>query len=106
MKNVTVLTIVQGRELYGKKFAKDSYFNPVLDKDMNIIISETEVEMADKIAFPFLAEVELKPHDEIFKNFETKEEWLEYYKLKTEEELQKIALELEMVKNPIEINPK
>lgn len=40
---VGLLTIEQATDLTGKLFDEDSYFNPVLDGDMNWIISTQEM---------------------------------------------------------------
>lgn len=42
-----ILTKEQALEIAGKEFTKDSYFNIILDADMERVISEEEVEQCD-----------------------------------------------------------
>jgi len=42
-----ILTKEQFKLIAGEQYAKDSYFNPVLDADGDIVISEEEVEQCD-----------------------------------------------------------
>lgn len=92
---VTIITPENVIDIYNKQFAKDEYFHPVVDRNGNIIISEIEVQKANKKEFPFLADVELKEHSEILKEFQSEKEKLEYYKTRKEKELQDITIKLE-----------
>lgn len=96
---IAKINLEQHRGIYGKTFATDSYFNPTLDKDGNIFISEIEVQKADKTEFPFLDEVVLKEPAEILTA--TDEEWYAKYKAELEAELQKVTLKIEETKDPI-----
>lgn len=96
---IAKITLEQHREIYGKPFAPDSYFNPTLDKDGNIFISEIEVQKADKTVYPFLEEVVLKEPAEILTA--TDEEWYAKYKAELEAELQNVTLKIEETKDPV-----
>lgn len=86
-----IITIDEARELFGQQFAKDCYFQPVLDADGNIIISELEMRKADKTKFPFLTnrENDLKDPGEILKG-QSYEDWLLDIKTRLEAQIIKI----------------
>lgn len=59
-----ILTKEQFIKIAGKEFAKDSYFNPILDADGDIVISEEEVEQCTNPDFQFVKDLpqkEFKP---------------------------------------------
>jgi hypothetical protein len=43
---VGLLTLAQKNEIAGQHFAPDCYFNPILDKNLNWVISIQEIEQA------------------------------------------------------------
>jgi hypothetical protein len=43
---VGLLTLAQKKEIAGKQFAPDCYFNPILDNNLNWVISIEEIEQA------------------------------------------------------------
>jgi len=55
-----ILTKDQFKQIVGKSFTKDSYFNPVLDADGEIVISEEEVTQCDVSEFNFVKELPQK----------------------------------------------
>jgi hypothetical protein len=55
---VGLLTPEQKQTIEGKEFCKDSFFNPVLDKKNNWVISIQEIEQA-KQEFEFLKNIPL-----------------------------------------------
>jgi hypothetical protein len=42
-----ILTKEQFKQIAGKEYSKDLYFNPILDSDADIVISEEEAEQCD-----------------------------------------------------------
>lgn len=97
MTKIAIITPEEHRLLYGKELRQDIFFNPFLDKDGNICISEQEIELCDKSEFDFIKTKTLKEPEEILKDL-TKEEWLEQDKIEYEKRLQEINLKLENTK--------
>jgi hypothetical protein len=61
---VAIITATQSKELQGKEFSQDSYFNPIQDIDDNWVISEQEIELATIPPYEWLKElplIEFKP---------------------------------------------
>lgn len=86
-----VITKEQHREIYGKQYGPISYFNPTLDPDGNIFISEVEVTQMDKQLYPWANDLVLKEKEEILKDL-SPEQWLEVDKA----EYEKLAMELDV----------
>jgi hypothetical protein len=86
------------RKLRGIEFTKGNTFNPFLDEDMNICISEQEINQITNEDFLFLKDLVPKEKDEILKDFKTEKEWIEHYKLEAEKEAQRLSAELEKIK--------
>lgn len=87
------------RKLVGKEYAKDMFFNPFLDADMNICISEQEINQVTNKDFLFLKDLIPKTKEELLKTFTTEKEWLQYYKQQAEAEALRLSAEIE--KTPI-----
>jgi len=75
-----ILTKEQHRELYNQEFKTGNKFNPFLDADGNICLSEEEVKQVEKSEFQWVKEkeTELKKESEILKTNWTKQEWIDY----------------------------
>ena len=58
---VAKLTQEQAEKLKGLEVVKDNYFNPILDADVNYIISLEEVEQSDIEWVKDLPQIEYKP---------------------------------------------
>ena len=61
---VGLLTIEQYNEINGQLFAPDSYFNPILDADLNWIISTEEINFCTNPEFIWVKDlplIEYKP---------------------------------------------
>ena len=61
---VALLTIEQKDSLVGQMYTEDSYFNPILDADLNWIISTQEMEFCVNPDFIWVKElplIEYKP---------------------------------------------
>lgn len=102
MTKIAVISKERGREIFGKVYADTMTFNPVLDKDMNIIISEQEVNQLDKKEYPWIeTEVILKEPSEVLKTDWTKEQWLTYEKAEAEKRALELQAELDKIKKPI-----
>lgn len=59
-----ILTKEQFKQIAGKEYAADSFFNPVLDADVDIVISEEEAAQCTNPDFQFVKELpekEFKP---------------------------------------------
>lgn len=91
---VAKINLEQHREIYGKEFKKDEQFNPALDKDGNIFISEVEVNGMSNVDYPWKTELELVEKPELLKSL-TKEEWLVFDKQETEKRLQELNAKIE-----------
>jgi hypothetical protein len=64
MEQVILLTETQKLEVEGKKFNKDSYFNPIQDEDSNWIISIEEQDQCINPDFDWIKQcpkIEYKP---------------------------------------------
>lgn len=105
MTKLAIITKEQHRDIYGKFYADSMYFNPVLDKDGNIVISEQEVNQLDNKELPWVADLVLKEPTDILKTDWTKEQWLTYEKEQAELRASELAAELEKLKTA-EIKPK
>jgi len=55
-----ILTKQQFQLIAGQEYAKDSFFNPVLDADGDIVISEEEVEQCANPDFQFVKDLPFK----------------------------------------------
>lgn len=95
---IAVLTKEQGKEIFRNKYSDNLYFNPVLDADMNIIISEEEVNQIDVKEFIWATKLELKTPDEVLKGELTKEQYYELEKLEAEKRLTYLTTELDKLK--------
>lgn len=56
---VAVITATKAKELKGKEFAKDSYFNPILDANNKWVISVEEISQIKDLNFEWLKELPL-----------------------------------------------
>lgn len=54
---VAVITATKAKELQGKEFTKDSYFNPILDANNKWVISIEEIEQITNDEFAFLKDL-------------------------------------------------
>lgn len=54
---VGLLTLTQKNEIAGKEFAKDSYFNPILDANNKWVISIEEIAQITNDEFAFLRDL-------------------------------------------------
>ena len=64
---VGLLTTQQYHQLEGKTFAPDSYFGPILDADLNWIISQEEINFCTNPEFEWVKQlplIEYKPKQE------------------------------------------
>lgn len=87
------------RKINGKEYIKGVTFNPFLDEDMNICISEQEIQQITNPEFFHLKQLIPKEKTEILKDFKTEKEWLEHYKKEAESE--KTRLEGEIAKEDV-----
>jgi len=55
-----ILTKEQFKLIAGEAYAKDSYFNPVLDADGDTVISEEEAEQCDNPDFLWVKDLPFK----------------------------------------------
>jgi len=62
---VAIINKERGREIFGKPFTDGMIFNPVLSANMDIIISEEEINQCDNPEFSWLKGLELKEKHEI-----------------------------------------
>ena len=60
-----ILTKQQFKLIVGEQFAPDSFFNPVLDADGDMVISEEEVEQCDNPDFKFVKDLPFKEFNPI-----------------------------------------
>ena len=95
MSKIVVITKEQHRAIYGKEFTTDMIFNPFLDKDGNICLSEEEYNQLNVQLYPDIKALTLKEHYEVLKpeNW-TKDQWIAYEIAEAE----KRKLELEKLK--------
>ncbi len=66
---VGLLTTKQYHEIVGQLFAPDSYFNPILDADLNWVISTQEIDFCVNPEFIWVKElplIEYKPQQTDF----------------------------------------
>ena len=56
---VGLLTTQQYHELNGQLYAPDSYFNPILDADLNWVISTQEIEFCTVEEFQWVKQLQL-----------------------------------------------
>ncbi len=61
MIDVHKLTTEQKKQIQGKEYAPDCFFNPIQDKDNNWIISKEEVENMQNEQFIWLIDLPLIP---------------------------------------------
>lgn len=54
---VVIITATKAKELKGKEFAKDSYFNPILDANNKWVISTEEIAQITNEEFAFLKDL-------------------------------------------------
>lgn len=85
------------RKINGKEFMNGVTFNPFLDEDMNICISEQEIQQITNPEFLHLKQLIPKEKEEILKDFKTEKEWLEYDKAESEKETARLIAEIEKV---------
>lgn len=85
------------RKLRGQFYKEATVFNPFLDEDMNICISEQEIEQITNKDFEFLKSMLPKDKSELLKNFTTEKEWIEYYKQEADKESARLDAELKKI---------
>lgn len=95
MKYATI-KIETHREVFGQVYHDGMKFNPFLDKDGNICLSEEEISQISNKAFLALKQLPLKEPSEILKEL-TKEEWIAFDKAETERRLQELTTKLESI---------
>lgn len=101
MTKIVILTKEEHRLLYGQEFTKDMTFNPFLDPDGNICISEQEVNQCNIKEFEFIKSKTLVEQSEVLKTDWTKEQWLTYEKAEAEKRALELQAELDKIKKPI-----
>lgn len=77
-----------------------SIYNPVVNKNGDVIISEEEIAQSNNPDHAFLKEKELKELDEVIKEYANEEEVFEDYKTVLTERLERVNTKLEHLKNP------
>lgn len=91
-----VITVETHRAVYDQEYAPREKFNPFLDKDGNICLSEEEITKIQNPEFFFLKQQEAKEPEEIEKNL-TKEEWIQYDLLETQKRLELLNEKKEVI---------
>lgn len=88
---IAIITKEQHREIYGQLYSDSMYFNPVLDRDGNLIITEEEINQLTNLNFTWVSSLIKVEKDSQLKEL-TKEEWI------TEDikELEKLLAELKL----------
>lgn len=89
------------RDVYGQEYHDGMRFNPFLDKDGNICLSEQEINQITNPDYTHLKSLELKEPTEILKEF-TKEEWIAFDLAETEKRLAELTIKAdEIIKDPV-----
>jgi hypothetical protein len=86
---IAIINIEQHREIYGQLYDGVTTFNPTLDKDGNMIITEQEIDQLTNLNYTWVANLIKVEKDSQLKTL-TKEEWLLEDKAKLESELSKL----------------
>lgn len=84
-------------KLVGKEVTKDLFFNPFLDEEGNICISEQEIEKLTNPDFEFLKDMIPREKDQLLKKFTSEKEWLIYLKEEAETEALRLDAELKKI---------
>jgi hypothetical protein len=86
---IAIITKEQHREIHGQLYSDNMYFNPILDKDGNMIITEQEIDQLTNLNYTWVADLTKVEKDSQLKTL-TKEGWLLEDKAKLESELSKL----------------
>lgn len=62
---VALLTIPQARQLWHKQLAELTFFNPVIDKNGNVLITEDEINKITNPDYNWVKSLTLIEHDEV-----------------------------------------
>jgi hypothetical protein len=86
---IAIINAEQHREIYEQLYSDNMYFNPILDKDGNMIITEQEIDQLTNQNVAWVSSLIKVEKDSQLKTL-TKEEWLLEDKAKLESELSKL----------------
>jgi hypothetical protein len=105
MTKIAILTKEQGREIYKQELEPGAKFYPVLDKDMNIVLTEQEIAKADTKVFPWIADLELKEKSEVDESHLDEKAYYEKEKAAAEARIAELDTKLAQLDTQIDTKP-